>query len=334
MLGRVGVRDSGIAGPIEETHVSTHFSDRLAAAIAEKGSPVCVGIDPVFENLPADITETAGLNDPDDSDCVVDAMAEFCRRIIKIVAPIVPVVKINSAFFEQYYGAGVEAYFDLVHEARSKGLLVIGDVKRADVGHSAARYAKAHLADPEMRGVAELMVPDAVTVNPLFGIDGIKPFIETARSDNKGVFVLVQTSNESAREVQGLELAAGGTVAEWIAQMVNGRAGDDGLTGSDGMSCIGAVVSPKDAAAMARFRSLMPNSYFLVPGFGAQGRTAEDIAPAFKSDGSGALVTASRSVIYAYDNTKYMEMYASEWEKCVEHACRDFANEVAAVARS
>lgn len=313
--------------------MSNHFADRLVAAIKEKGAPVCIGIDPVYERLPADITEREGFNDPSNCDCAIDAIGEYCRRIIKIVAPLVGVVKINAAFFEQYYGAGLEAYFDLVQEARSAGLIVIGDVKRADVGHSAVRYAKAHLADPEITDADEQMIPDAVTVNPYFGLDGVKPFIEIARTDGKGLFVLVQTSNDSAVEVQDLQLASGETLAVRIARMVNDWAGDDGLIGSCGYSCIGAVVSPRDTEGMARLRILMPNCFFLVPGFGAQGKEVQDVTACFKEDGSGALITASRSVIYAYENMKYVEMYASEWEKCVEHACRDFIDSIATVAK-
>ncbi len=313
--------------------MSNHFADRLTAAISAKGSPTCVGIDPRYDLLPADISEQAGLNDPHDPESVVDAIAEYSRRIIRIVAPLVPAVKINAAFFEQYYWDGVEAYYELVQEARSRGLIVIGDAKRADIGHSAEMYARAHLRKPEMDGIDEMMIPDAITVNPYFGFDGVRPFIEAARRDDKGVIVLVQTSNESCTELQGLELASGGTLVEHVGRLVNQWAGDAGLLGVCGYSAVGAVASPRDAASMARLRAMMPNCIFLVPGFGAQGRGAEDVAACFKADGTGAIVTASRSVIYAYEDTKYLEMYASEWEKCVEHACKDFVKAVADVAQ-
>lgn len=312
----------------------SNFADRLTAAIREKGSATCVGIDPRYDRLPADITTQDGFDDPTDVESMIDAISEFCRCVIRIVAPLVPVIKINSAFFERYYWDGLEAYFHLVQEARSKGLIVIGDVKRADVGHSAEQYALGHLARPTFTDSFEEMIPDAITVNPYFGIDGVKPMIETARRDGKGLFVLVQTSNESAAEIQGLQLADGGTLVEHVARTVNTWAGDAGLVGQSGYSCIGAVASPRDAEGMARLRALMPNCIFLVPGFGAQGRKAEDIAPCFKPDGTGALVTASRSVLYAYENMKYIEMYTSEWEKCIEHACKDFVSAVRSVAKT
>ena len=308
-----------------------NFADRLTWAIQEKGTPTCVGIDPQFERLPADITARDGLGDASDCESVIDAVSEYCRCVIRIVAPLVPAVKINAAFFEQYYWDGFEAYYSLVQEAKSRGLIVMGDAKRGDVGHSAAMYARAHLARPAFRNVAEAMIPDAVTVNAYLGSDGVRPFIDIARNEGKGVFVLVQTSNESSNEVQGVELDGGGSLAEHVGRLVNRWAGDAGLVGRCGYSCVGAVAAPHDPASMGRLRAMMPNCIFLVPGLGAQGRAADDITPCFKSDGSGAIVTASRSVIYAYQDNKYLEMYASEWEKCVEHACRDFTRSVAAV---
>ena len=312
--------------------MSAHFADRLIERIRQKGVPACVGLDPVYSRLPAAIAEQRDLNDETDVEASLDAVLEFCRRIIGMVAPIVPAVKINSAFFERYYWDGVEGYYDLVQEAAAAGLMVIGDVKRGDIGHSSGSYAKAHLSDPEFATLDDLVAPDAVTVNPYFGIDGIKPFLETAReSGDKGLFALVQTSNESAEDVQGLTLEGGMTVGERVGVLVNAWAGDEGLMGSSGYSCLGAVVSPRDEASTAKLRALMPNCLFLVPGFGAQGRTAEQVKPCFKADGTGALVNASRSVIYAYEDMKYLEMYTSEWEKCVEHACRDFVAALKAV---
>jgi orotidine-5'-phosphate decarboxylase len=312
--------------------LSEHFADRLIAAIREKGSPACVGIDPVYDRLPAEVTAPVGMNDATDLEGSVDAILEFCRRIITIVAPMVPAVKINSAFFEGYYWYGVEAYYDLVQEAAEAGLIVIGDVKRGDIGHSAQRYARAHLANPGFADLDELVAPDAVTVNSYLGLDGIKPFLETARRDNKGVFALVQTSNESAAELQGLTLEGGMKLSERVGTLVNAWAGDEGLVGRSGYSCLGAVVSPRDEESTVKLRALMPNCIFLVPGFGAQGKSPEQIKPCFKADGTGALVNTSRSVIYAFEEPKYLEMYASEWEKCVELACRDFTDALKSIA--
>ncbi len=314
--------------------MSEHFADQLIAAIRAKKTPVCIGIDPVYDRLPADIADRQSMNDASDSTSAIDGILEFCRRVIKIVAPLVPAVKINSAFFEQYYWDGVEAYYDLVQEADAQSLIVIGDVKRADIGHSSTAYARAHLGDPTFTNLEDIVAPDAVTVNPYFGFDAVRPFVDICKADsNKGVFALVRTSNETSADVQGLRTENGQTVAERVAVMVNEWAGDDGLIGASGYSCIGAVVAPHNREETVRLRELMPRSLFLVPGWGAQGRGAEDIAPCFRPDGTGAIINASRSVLYAYEDMKYIERFTSEWDRCIEQACKDFIRDVATVAR-
>jgi orotidine-5'-phosphate decarboxylase len=311
--------------------LADNFADRLLKAIRSKQTPTCIGIDPVYNRLPAEIAEQRDMNDEMDAESALDATLEFCRRIIRIVAPYVPVVKINSAYFERYYWEGVEGYYELVQEAAERDMIVIGDCKRADIGHSAEMYARAHLADPDFSNLDDFVGPDAVTVNPYFGLDGVKPFIDIARNDGKGIFVLVRTSNESGATIQDLAGADGMRFCEAVARLVAEWARDEGLVGSAGYSCVGAVVGAKDRETTMKLRAMMPQSIFLVPGYGAQGAGATDVAQCFKSDGTGALVTASRSVIYAYEDTKYLEMYASEWEKCVEQACKDFVADLAKV---
>ncbi len=308
--------------------MAANFADRLLEKIRAKGAPVCVGIDPVYSRLPAEIAEHKDLNDENDAEAALDAVLEFCRRIIRIVAPIVPAVKLNSAFFERYYWEGVEGYYDLIQEAADRDLIVIGDTKRGDVGHSAQLYAQAHLADPDFSDLDTLVAPDAVTVSSYFGLDGVKPFIDIARDQAKGVFALVRTTNESAGDLQGFTNADGLTLAEHTARQVATWAGDDGLVGQAGYSSLGAVVGAKDLESTMRLRALLPQSIFLVPGYGAQGAADDAIAACFKSDGTGALVSASRSVIYAFNDMKYIEMYPSEWDKCIEHACKDFASQI------
>ena len=308
-----------------------NFADRLLAAMKAKNAPVCVGIDPVYGKLPAEITDQKDLNDETDSEAALDAVLEFCRQVIKIVGPLVPAVKINSAFFERYYWEGVEAYYELVQEASNAGLFVIGDVKRGDIGSTAEMYAKAALADPDFGNMDDMVGPDAVTVSSYFGLDGVKPFIDVAREEQKGVFVLVRTTNESAGVIQNAKLDGGISVAELIAQQVAEWARGDGLVGNSGYSCIGAVVGARDKDQAVRLRGMMPQSLFLVPGYGSQGGTAAEIAPYFKSDGNGAIITASRSIIYAFEEMKYVERFTSEWDKCIEQATKDFIKEVNAV---
>ncbi len=292
--------------------MTSHFADRLSESIATKTAPVCVGLDPQIELLPPSF---AG------QETHVAAIEAFGVELIGLIAPLVPAIKINIAFFEPFAAEGVQAYFNLVKAAHAAGLIVIGDVKRADIGHSAARYADAHLS---ARGLPGLVKPDAVTINPYFGLDGVQPFLNVARDEGRGVFVLVQTSNPSAAEVQGLVLADGDTLCQRVAKMVQVWASDGRLIGASGYSSVGAVVSPRDVDSTELIRRLMPNGYFLVPGFGAQGRTAEEVARCFKPDGTGAIVTASRSVIFAHREPSYHARFGDDWKLCVRQACLDF----------
>ena len=264
------------------------FPDRLLAAIEAKGSPVCVGIDPAYERLPASLRREGA-----DEDERLGAVAAFCREVLDAVAPIVPAVKPQIAYFEVFRGKGLALYFDVVRRARALGLMVIGDVKRGDIGSTARAYAAGHLAGPD--------APDAVTVNGYFGADGLQPFVEAARQAGRGLFVLVRTSNPSAAAVQDFAGAEGRRFYEHVAAQVAAIGRGEGLVGDSGYSCVGAVVGATYPREARRLREIMPEQIFLVPGYGAQGATAEDCAAAFREDGTGAIVNASRSVIYAYD---------------------------------
>ncbi|UCE62362.1 MAG: orotidine-5'-phosphate decarboxylase, partial [Phycisphaerales bacterium] len=220
------------------------------------------------------------------------------------------------------------AYGRLVRYAQDKGLIVIGDVKRADIGHSTTQYAHAQLSPVSAADLSEVATPDAVTVNPYFGFDSIRPFVQIARETGRGLFVLVQTSNESAGEIQGLALSDGAKVCERVGEIVQSWAKDDALIGTHNYSCIGAVVSPRDLESTIRIRSMMPNCIFLVPGFGAQGRTADEVAKCFKSNGTGAFVNASRSVIYAYNDPQRRETCGDDWRQAVETACKTLIHAV------
>ncbi len=319
-----------------------HFADSLMAAIEEKGSPICVGLDPRLDRLPANILTDYGPNDP------LGAVRTYCMGVLQAVAPVAPIVKINIAYFEVFFGAGVSLYYELVHHAHELGMLVIGDIKRADVGHTAEMYAQAHLCDPpkssppksgppkcgppdsdpleSVSAITPKHIPDAVTLNAYFGIDGLKPFIDAAETFGRGLFLLVQTSNPSAVEVQGLRVHNGETVCEHVAKRV--EEWGSGLVGASGYSSIGAVAAPHGAESMRKLRDRMPHAIFLVPGFGAQGRTAEDVAPCFNSDGRGALIAASRSVIYAFEKDQ-----ASDWVQSIGRACREFADQVGVLVK-
>lgn len=357
--------------------MADNFADRLVDAMRQKNAPVCVGLDPVWDRLP-NAYRPANDTDPIDPTRAAAAIHAFCTDVIDVVAPHVPAVKINIAFFERYHAPGVNAYYRTVHHAQTAGLIVIGDVKRADIGHSTAQYAHAQLAVIDRPGhtaprsaahpespsghitganaaggdtpaphanttistdggamshannsacPGDAATPDAVTVNPYFGYDGISPFIDIAKRHGRGIFVLVQTSNHSAAEVQGLELAAGGTVAEHVAELVHDWATRDGLVGQSGYSAVGAVVAPQTTASTERIRALMPRCLFLVPGFGAQGRTTEQVARCFQPNRTGAIVNASRSVIYAFERDPSPRAQ-NRWHQSIDDACQAFVHAV------
>jgi orotidine-5'-phosphate decarboxylase len=312
--------------------VTENFADRLVDAIARKKAPVTVGIDPVYDRLPATLVGQAGLNSGGDLESSLDAVLEFSRRVIRLVAPYVPAVKINSAYFERYLWEGIEGYYELIQEAAERELIVIADVKRGDVGHTAEMYAAAHLADPDLTGADDLVGPDAVTVSGYLGLDSLEPFLKVCREDAKGVFVLVRTSNPGAAEVQNATTADGLTVAEFMAQLVTRWAVQDGLVGQSGFSSVGAVVAPRDVEQAKRIRDILSSSILLVPGYGAQGLGPTEVAACFTAGGGGAIVNASRSVIYAYERPEYKEQFGDDWEPAVAKACQDFVAQIQQVA--
>lgn len=297
--------------------------------VAAKGAPAVVALDPVYARLPAVLRDRHDSAEPVDADAAIDAIWEFGWRVIKAIAPVVPVVKINSAYFERYHARGIETYDNLVEEALGRGLLVIGDVKRGDVGHTAEMYALAQLAEPPFVDAEMRVAPDAVTVNGYFGLDGIKPFIDVATREGKGLFVLVRTSNPSAAAIQDAATQDGRKVHEVVAAEVARWAADPETVGGCGYSCIGAVTATRDPADAARLRAAMPKSILLVPGYGAQGGRAEDFMPYFDASGGGALIVAGRSVIFAHEAEAHQAAYGSDWERCVEQACRDFVTDIA-----
>jgi len=308
------------------------FGDRLIGAIEEKGAPVCVGIDPIFEMLPDAVAGTKDERDPGDIEACIDAVFAFTTGVLRTVAPHVPCVKFQSAYFEKYLWEGVEAYYSLVQEAAELGLLVIGDVKRGDIGSTASAYAAAHLADPQFGDLDDVVVPDAITVNPMLGLDTLAPFVEAATEYGKGLFVLVRTSNAGSGELQDVKLEDGRTWSEMLADKLRPVAAQEGLVGRTGWSSIGAVVGATQPEAMRRLREQLPQSIFLLPGYGAQGATAEMTRAAFR-DGRGAIVSASRSILYAHKEPRYADQYGSDWQKCVEAAVKDMKDDVARVLR-
>ncbi|NNM86467.1 MAG: orotidine-5'-phosphate decarboxylase [Phycisphaerales bacterium] len=304
---------------------TNHFADRMLAAVRNKATPLIVGLDPVYENLPPALRRT----DDESPSCAeqVDAMLQFSLGVLKAAAPHVAGVKINSAYFERYQQEGWEVYSSLIQEAVSMGLLVIGDVKRADIGHTAAQYAQAVLADPQFADNGGAVGPDAITVNPYFGVDGIAPFRDVADAQGKGLFVLVRTSNPSAGEVQQIPAGDGRPLYLHIADLV--RQWGAGNAGTCGYSNIGAVVGATTGEAIKELRAALPQSVFLIPGVGAQGGSIADCRHALDASGFGALIAASRSIIFAYKDAKYKSLAEGDWRHAVEQAAIDTRRQIA-----
>ena len=300
--------------------MASHFADRLFESVKSKKTPLIVGIDPVYSRLPSVIKNHRQMNDEFDAAAAVDAIFDFCTQVMRIVAPMVPAVKINIAFFEKYLAEGLEAYYALVAEGEQLGVEVIGDVKRGDIGHTAELYAAAHLQNSELVGLEDTLSPDAITINGYLGSDGIEPFAQMATEQGKGVFVLVRTSNPSAGVIQDFADANGVRLYEKVADVVAEAAAQEGRTGSSGYSNIGMVVGGTSAAVTSELREKFNNIWFLVPGFGSQGATAEDCIKFCKPDGTGALINASRSILYAYEKPEYRELYGDDWKRCIEQA--------------
>jgi len=284
-----------------------HFADDLTAAIIDKHAPVCVGIDPSYERLPESIKRKFG-------DDQVAALREFCTEVIGAVAPIVPAIKPQIAYFEVHQSAGVKLYFDMIALARASGLMIIGDIKRSDIGSTAQAYARGHVSGENC--------PDAVTVNGYLGSDGLTPFISEGDADGRGIFILVRTSNPSGAVIQDFADASGKKFYQHMAEQVAALGRDS--VGSSGLSRVGAVVGATYPDEARQLREMMPEQLFLVPGYGAQGATAADCAASFRPDGTGAIVNASRSVIYAFDKNPDVD-----WRQAVGQAAGAFAADVA-----
>jgi orotidine-5'-phosphate decarboxylase len=307
-----------------------HFADRLAVAIKDKGTCATVGIDPVYSRLPKQIIERKDLNDEMDLPVALDAIFEFCTKVLRIVAPLVPAVKLNSGFFEKYLWEGVENYYSLIQEAEALGLEVIGDVKRGDIGSTAEAYAQGHIKNSDFIDMDDTLAPDAITVNGFAKVDGIRPFADVATAEGKGIFVWVRASNPSAGILQDFADADGRRFFEVLAEQVATLACEDQYMGQCGLSSIGMVVGGTAAEQAKALRVQYPHINFLVPGYGAQGAGPSDCLAFCREQGDGALISASRSIIYAYDNPQYIEQYGDNWEKCIEQACLDMKEALAA----
>jgi orotidine-5'-phosphate decarboxylase len=276
------------------------FSVRLSAAIRSKRTALCVGLDPRIESLPKSLLTQHAADS-------AGAIEEFCLRVLDIVAPIVPVVKPQSAFFECHGSAGFRALEHVMRRAKDLGLFTILDAKRGDIASTAEAYATAAF---------DLFDADALTVNPYLGKDAVEPFIQRARSKERGLFVLVRTSNRGAKLFQDLN-CDGQPLYRHVANAVkewNASRGD-----------VGAVVGATHPAELKQLREMLPDEWFLIPGYGAQGGTAADVRLGFRADGLGAIVNSSRGVTFPFRPDD------PNWESAIERAAKAAAGELSIV---
>ena len=308
---------------------ATHFADRLIAAVERARTPLCVGIDPRLDQLPAGMLERHLAAHPGEPlVAAAEALYEFSDRVLAAVAPEVGVVKVQNAFFEQAGAPGFDAFCRTVRRAKALGLVAISDAKRADIGSTSAAYASAHLGVLSVGGAeVEVVGADALTVNPYFGSDGVAPFIEEAVRRGRGIFVLVKTSNPSSVELQDLR-SGSRPVYERLADRVWEWA--RAHLGESGYSAVGAVVGATFPKELVKLRAEMPGALFLVPGFGAQGGKAEDVVAAFDEKRRGAVINSSREIIFAYRRDEHRGLAPERFEEAVLTACRSAKARLAA----
>lgn len=282
-----------------------HYAERLHAAIRAKATPALVGLDPRFQQIPESIRNSAPT--------AAAAYEQFCCRIIDVVAPLVPAVKPQVAFFEECGPPGMQALWNVIDYARRQGLIVIADAKRGDIGSTAEGYARAWLAGVDV--AAASWGADALTINPYLGTDTLEPFIDVAKERGAGLYVLVRTSNKGAGAFQDRR-TEDETLYEHVARTVEHLSTEQ--RGKDGYGFVGAVVGATYPAELQTLRRIMPSVPLLVPGYGSQGGTSADVAAAFDDKGLGAVVNSSRGIIFAWERKEYREQFGvARWEEAV-----------------
>ncbi len=299
--------------------------NKLVAEIKKKDAPVVVGLDPMLGYVPEHLTKKAFEEFGETLEGAAEAIWQYNKGIVDAVYDLIPAVKPQIAMYEQFGIPGMTAFKKTVDYCKEKGLVVIGDIKRGDIGSTSTAYAVGHLGkvtvgSKQYYGFDE----DFVTVNPYLGSDGVNPFIDVCKEEKKGIFVLVKTSNPSSGEFQDrlidgrpLYELVGEKVAEWGSQCM----GDD-------YSYVGCVVGATYPEMGKILRKIMPKTYILVPGYGAQGGKASDLAPYFNKDGLGAIVNSSRGIICAYKQEKYAKFGAENYAEASRQAVIDMIRDI------
>lgn len=300
--------------------------DKLVKNIKRTNAPVVVGLDPMLDYIPTYIINKAIKEHGETLQAAAAAIWEYNKGIIDAVYDLIPAVKPQIAMYEQFGIPGLKAFEKTVAYCKEKGLVVIGDIKRGDIGSTSAAYAIGHLGSVTIgntvcRGFDE----DFVTVNPYLGTDGVKPFVDICKEEKKGIFVLVKTSNPSSGEFQDREVD-GRPLYEIVGAQVD-KWGED-VIGKSGYSLVGSVVGATYPQMGKILRDIMPKSYILVPGYGAQGGTADALRPYFNEDGLGAIVNSSRGIICAYKQEKYAQFGESNYADASRKAVLDMVEDI------
>ncbi len=283
--------------------------NKLVANIQKTNAPIVVGLDPMMKFIPEHITKKAFAQYGETLEGAAEAIWQYNKGIVDAVYDLIPAVKPQIAMYEQFGIPGLVAFDKTVKYCKEKGLVVIGDIKRGDIGSTSAAYATGHLGKVQVGSNSYYAFnEDFVTVNPYLGSDGVKPFIDVCKEENKGIFVLVKTSNPSSGEFQD-RLIDGKPLYEWVGQQVDAW-GSEHM--GDSYSYVGAVVGATYPEMGKILRDIMPKAYILVPGYGAQGGKGKDLVHFFNKDGLGAIVNSSRGIIAAYQSDAYKEKFAPE----------------------
>ncbi len=306
---------------------TSNFADKLVSAVMGKRSHVVVGLDPHFEMIPPALRRGVRFEDPANMASIIE---KFCIEVIEVVADLVPAVKPQVAFFERLGAAGFDSLQRVVHAAHRHGLLVISDAKRGDIGSTAAAYAEFHIGfySDDSGREHEGLGADAMTVNAYLGSDSLEPYLKFM-SRGKGIFVLAKTSNPASTEIQDRLIndnAGRATVYETVADLANKVASRH--MGQQGFGSVGIVVGATHPEQAFHLRSSYPHLYFLVPGYGAQGGTAKDVASCFDQRGLGAIVNASRSILFAYRDSQFSALNPGDWAKASRQATIRMRDEI------
>ena len=305
--------------------------NKLISKIRKTNAPIVVGLDPMMNYIPKHIQDAAFREFGETLEGAAEAVWQYNKGIVDATCDLIPAVKPQIAMYEQFGIPGLMAYKRTVDYCKSKDLVVIGDIKRGDIGSTSAAYAVGHLGKVQVGSKTYAgFDEDFATVNPYLGSDGVKPFIEVCKEEKKGIFVLVKTSNPSSGEFQD-RIIDERPLYEWVGEMV-AKWGEDHM--GDSYSYVGAVVGATYPEMGKVLRKLMPKTFILVPGYGAQGGKGKDLVHFFNEDGLGAIVNSSRGIIAAYKQEKYAEFGEEGYADASRQAVKDMIADISGALES